>query len=554
MRGLFAVLIAIGLWFVPLPAGFAGARSLGSDEGCYRMRMCELALFTGESPLQDRLLEWREGEHVPYGALAPAASAFLLGRLVPGVARSVELGELDEDAFADGARRLLLVLGWLAAVAIVFAASKFRARDDSTAKLGPQALALSLGIALVWTALVLAPDLDGGSVRPTVWSLLLGSSVIGGAVLLARPREIGDLIGLAIGVGVLAGLTLANDPFAWNTVLAPLFALGLGARVQAADLRRNTVRAALFFMATALIVSVVRTPWPAGTSPWPRFELALAQHPLSSADLMLDVSCLALVVWAWLHGRASTERRVLSVVLVLGCVLRTLDARFAAAPLAAAGCALVCWTQAMASDERSFLRRALPIAAAAVMCVAIAWNDNAPHSPDSIRALRELRQATPSSGAWNHPAAKQEYGILANPEFSGALAFHARRPSCGALLPGATANDAARRTAAVLLSESTDSMAAAARELGAAFLIVTRRDLERLGDLIVLSGRQAASRGALDSQAGPLRQLLSASEVAGFDLLRRVTRADAPDALAELAVWRLRAPAGGREPASMRAR
>ncbi len=555
MRGLFAVLIAFALWFVPPPTRFEGAQSLRSAESCYRMRMCELALFTGESPLQDRLLEWRAGEYVPYGALAPAASAFLLGRLVPRVAQAVEQGDLDEDALADGARRLMLVLAWIAALSIMFAASKLRLPGDPTAQAGPWVFACSLGIALVWTALVLAPSVDGGSVRPAVWSLLLCSAVLGGALLLARPHELGDLIGLAIGVGVLAGLALANDPFAWNTVLAPLCALGLAARERPKNLRRDSLRAAIFFSATTLIVSLVRTPWPAGTSPWPRFELAWAAPSLSSAELAIDALCLAAIAWLLLRARDCTQRRTLSVVLVLGFVLRMIDARFAAAPLAAAGCALVCWTQALASDgERSPVRRALPIAAAAAMLVAIAWNDNAPYTTASIRALRELRQTTPSGGAWNHPLARQEYGILANPEFGGMIAFHARRASCGALLPGATASEAARSTAGALLCKSIEELAARARELGAAYVIVTRRDLERPAAWLALAGQEAATSDGVVAGTGVLPELLARTELAGFELLRRVAAPGDPEGPAELAVWRLVRPAFLHEPAALRAR
>ncbi|MEO6709900.1 MAG: hypothetical protein ABI054_00995, partial [Planctomycetota bacterium] len=168
---LVAGLVAIALWMAPLEYSSRGAAGLRSDEGAYRMRLCELALSTGESVVHDRMLEPRAGADLPYGPFATSASAFLLARLLPRAALDIEHDNLDEDAIADGAARLLLVLAWIAAIAMAWAGRRFLASDVSGVR-GASFVATSIA-AISWAGLALAPSMDGGSVRAPVWGLIL---------------------------------------------------------------------------------------------------------------------------------------------------------------------------------------------------------------------------------------------------------------------------------------------------------------------------------------------------------------------------------------------
>ena len=200
------------------------------------------------------------------------------------------------------------------------------------------------------------------------------------------------------------------------------------------------------------------------------------------------------------------------------------------------------------------LRRALSLGACAVVVLVVSFDHGDPYSPDSIQALRELRQATPSSGAWNHPGAPQDYAILANPRAAGAIVFHARRPVCGALLPGAPPSAAARQVADVLLCESVEELVVRARTLAAAYMIVTRRDLEQLGALLSLAGRSAPETEPTHGSALAIRQLLVLTEIPGLELVRRAPSRSQVDGIADLAVWRSTTSVSAPEPASMRAR
>ncbi|HUR27111.1 MAG TPA: hypothetical protein VM509_02925, partial [Planctomycetota bacterium] len=155
-----ALLVALLLALVPLPFTRGGALAVRSDEGAYRMRMCELALWSGSSATNDRLLEPRAGQAVPYGPFASSASAFVLARTLPRAELDLQAGELDEDALADGAARLFLVLGWIASLALALAGRKFARGNENAA--APSVLACALP-ALAWTILALAPASDGGS-------------------------------------------------------------------------------------------------------------------------------------------------------------------------------------------------------------------------------------------------------------------------------------------------------------------------------------------------------------------------------------------------------
>ena len=557
-----AILVAIGLWCAPWSWTNRGACGVRSDEGAYRTRLCELALWSGESALHDRMLEPRAGQDVPYGLFAPAASAFVLARTLPRAALDIENGVLDEDELANGAARLFLVIAWIGLLSLAFVGRQFVASAEKTA---PTSIASGAGAwiaALAWTSLALAPSIDGGSVRAPVWGLILGALNLWGATKLARPRELIDQLGIAIGVGVITGIALLNDPFAWPALLAPLLALWLSVRGLEKRVRLDALRCGMFFIASALAVFGLRTRWPQGASPWPHFESAWQIHSGVIADPFILGACVLLGAWLLFTARASVERRALCAVLVTSLVLRAIDPRFAAAPLAPAGCAFVAWAISMwrAESDRA-LRRALSGAVALVLCLGAVFSDTAQYSKEAIEALRELRDSTPSSGAWNHPAAPQSYGIQANPRAAGVIAFHARRPVCGALLPGADVTDAARAAADALLSDSAEALACRASDLNAPYVIVTDRDEYRITDLWRCAGRPADQASGFAVHGSVLHQLLKADKIPGFELMLRVPAVlgrdplfDENPALAEIAIWRLVSLIQSPLDASMRAR
>ncbi len=545
MKSLAACLIALGLWFTPWPAFTAGVADLREDSAAYRMRMCELVLWSGESPLRDGMLDLNAGADVPYGAFAPAATAFALARLLPAEAIHIENGVLDEDALARGARRLLLVQSWIAAAALCFAGARLARGAGESALPGRSRFTLALVAAAAWSAVALWPHSEVGSVSAAPWGLMLCPIVLAGAAWLRRPRDLGDQIGVAIGLGFLAGLALANDPFAWPTLIAPLVALGLVARQEQSPAPRNALRTAIFFVATTLIVSMLRTPWPVSATPWPELGFLPSSAGLRLQELSLDVACVALIAWLLFVAPAHTGRGVLAVVLVLCFALRTIDTRFELAPMAPAGVAAVwCAQWLWFEGERRLARRVLLLCSAAGLAIALGFGARDVRGSASTHVLRELRQATAPSGAWNHPMARQQYAILANPRAAGSIVFHARRPVVGGLLPGAQISDSARQAAAVLLAETTESMAQRAIELGAGYVVVERRDLEHIAKLRELAGRRPDDQ---ESAGSALRQMLTENVAEGFVLLRRVPNAVADDGPAELAVWRtkLRVPERG---------
>ena len=464
-----AILIALALWLTPFSLSTRGAVGLCSDEGAYRMRMCELALWSGETVQHDRLLEPRAGQDIPYGLFAPAISAFVLARTLPRGTLDIEHGQLDEDVLVDGAARLGLIMGWAAVLALAFVGRKFSASHAAAASKSYAAIATTMFAAVAWTALALAPSMDGGSVRAPVWGLILGALNLWGAAKLARPRDLMDQLGIAIAVGVITGVALLNEPFAWPGLLAPLIALWFGVRGAEKKGRRDALRCGIFFVASALAVFGLRSSWPAGATPLPQFDPAWQLASGVVAEPCIFGAGLLLAAWLVLSAHASAERRALCVVLLASLVLRGMDPRFAAAPLAPAGCAFVCFATSMVSEASNRrLWRATPIGIAMLLLFAAFSSDSAHFSEPAIAALRELRESTPSSGAWNHPAAAQSYAILANPRAAGSILFHARRAVCGALLPGQDCSPAARAAADALSCDSTAELLTRAEELHAA--------------------------------------------------------------------------------------
>ncbi|HTF89481.1 MAG TPA: hypothetical protein VK843_13800 [Planctomycetota bacterium] len=556
---LVAILVAIALWMAPLESSSRGAAGLRSDEGAYRMRLCELALTSGESLVHDRMLEPRAGVDLPYGPFATSASAFVLGRLLPRAALDVEQDNFDEDALADGAARLMLVLAWFAAIAMAWAGRRFLASEVAGAR-GWAFVGTSIA-ALAWAALALAPSMDGGSVRAPVWGLILVSINLGGAAALARPRELIDQLGIAIGVGAISGIALLNDPFVWPALLAPVFSLWLCVRGGEKRARRDALRSGIFFVASTLAVFGLRSTWPAGASPWPRFGPDWQLHSGVIADPCIQGMCILMIAWLVFAGRKSLACRALCAVLVASFVLRVIDPRFAAAPLAPAGCAFVAWADWLfAAETDRLFRRALGVGFAGLLCFAAALSEDSTYSKQMIQTLRELRTATVSSGAWNHPGAAQSYSILANPRAAGVIVFHARRPVCGGLLPGADVTPSARAAALAMLRWTQEDLLARMTELNALYVIATKRDGDRIEDLervaawpmpspdhsIVGSGGDRSGEKGVD--------LLGADPIPGFELVRRVPAELDSWEHTEIAIWRLVAPLRESHPATLRAR
>jgi len=550
LAALLAVLLALGLYALGARDP-EGARGVRSDEGAYRLRLCELALFTGESARSDRMLEPRKAEAVPYGALAPAATAFVLARTLPASALDLEHGALDEHALARGARGLGLALAWLAALGLCFAGLRFTAN--------PPRDALAAGItglaALCWTCFALWPVADGGAVRHQVWGLGLGALILALSALLTRPRSLLDQLGLAIGAGVLVGLALCNDPFAWPLLLAPPLAWLLAGRAPDRSPWRDRLRGVLFFTATALFVSGQGGAWSTIPLPLPSFEPGWQVRAGAWYELGLDLASLGLAAWLVLAAPRGAQRQLLALLLVASLALRFLDPRFSSARLAPAGCAFVALlASSWQSASPSLARRGAALAACALLALLAFRAPQGERDAAVVDALRELRTLTRSSGAWNHALARQEYALLANPDFAGAIAFHARRPVAGALLPGAQPSAAARSAAEALLCASPAELAAQAHALNTPYVLVGSSDWQRLEELLALSGRRARDFTPQRAQELMLRQLLLQAELEGFELLHRVPDARSPELPARLAVWRLTAPAAHRAPATMRAR
>jgi hypothetical protein len=556
---IFASLVAIGLWLAPTSFAAKDSQDIRSDEGAYRMRMCELALFSGESAQRDRMLEPRAGQAVPYGPFAPAASAFVLARALPRETFDIEHGTLDEDAFAGGARRLFLVLAWIGVLALAFIGQKIAENAQQRERPRDWSLAVPWIAALAWTMLALAPSTDGGSVRAPVWGLILGAINLWGAVKLARPGELIDQVGIAIGVGAITGLALLNDPFAWPGLLAPAIGLWLSVRGAEKSVRRDALRCGMFFVASTLAVFGLSSTWPGGASPWPQFAAEWQVHSGVIADPCIQGVSLMLIGWLVFAAPAGAARRALCAVLVASLVLRTIDPRFAAAPLAPAGCAFVAWATTICRAETGRAPRIAATAGLALLLVlGASFSDCAQYSDEAIESLRELRESTPSSGAWNHAAAPQSYALLANPGSAGAIAFHARRPSCGARLPGADVTPAVRAAVDALLCDSTVELAARASALNAPYVIATERDVGPFMDLSRIAGRpEGAGRPATrsdDPTGGVMSRLLVEDEVPGLELIRRVPKTLGSGELAEIAIWRVVAPAHELPAAIMRAR
>ena len=553
MRGLAALVVVLlgASWYVFASQHSGTASSVRSDEGAYRTRLCELALWTGESARTDRLLEPREAQAVPYGSFAPAATAFVLGRTLPRAALDLQHGELDEDALVRGARGLWFCLAWFVSFALALAGVRFAA----FAPKGVAGASIAWLAAVAWTAFGLLPLADGGSVRHEVWGLGLGAASLAACAQLSRPCSLLDQLGLAVGTGVLAGLAQCNDPFAWPLILAVLLAWWLAGGAQERPPWRARLRGAIYFLATALFVAGQGRAWSTGSWPWPDFDPGWQARSDGWGEAWIDVALVALVAWLVLAAPRGAQNKLLGVFLIAACVLRLCDARFASAPLAPAGCAFVaCIVSLWQSGGATFARRAAALIACALLAGLAFRGTQGERDGAVVDALRSLRTLTRSSGAWNHGQARQEYALLANPGLAGSIAFHARRPVAGAVLPGAQPNATARSAADALLGSSPAELAARAHELNTPYLVVTRDDLERLGDLLALSGRRVSDFAPERAQQLVLHHLLHRREVPGFELLLRVPEPRMDGAPAKLALWRLTAPGPERAPASLRAR
>jgi hypothetical protein len=525
-----------------------GAARVRSEAGAYRMRLCELALWTGESARSDRMLELRHGQDVPYGSFAPAASAFVLARSLPQGTLDLERGSLDEDALERGARALGIALGGWCALLLCMAAARFSAPNRAASEW----IVAWLG-ALSWCAFALLPSSDGGAVRHEVWSLGLGAIVLAAAAVLSRPRGLLDTLGLSIGAGFIAGLALCNDPFAWPLLLAPLLAFVLAGRGPVPSPWRDRLRGAMFFAVTAAFVAAQGRAWPAGFAPWPSFEPAWQAGWLGA--VWIDAACAGLVAWLVLALPRTVERRLLAILLTLCVVLRAIDPRFAAGVLAPGGCGLVCLVLSLWRAPSGVLpRRALALASCAALLAAALFLPREEHSAELVNALAELRTRTHTSGAWNHAQARQEYALLANPALAGSIVYHARRAVVGALLPGTQPTAAARDAADALLSTSAAQLAARAHQLNTPYVVVARGDLERAERLIALAGRPADDLDSARQATLVLHPLLEQTQCEGFELLLRMPPESPSGEPATLAVWRLTAPAPQRAPASLRAR
>lgn len=442
-----------------------GAETIRSSQGAYRMRLCELALATGEVPRRDSLLQAPGGVDQPYGVFAPAATAFVLARVLDADALAVRTGEFDEDALARGSRRLAIVLSVLSLGLLLWAAARER-RAPLTIDGWSLCAALNVG------ALALFPTADAGAVRAPFWGLGACAVIFGLGAGRSASRAAG--LGQAFVCGLCAGIGMAIDPFLWPALFAPALAdvwRVLRPSARHPDERRALLgRIVVFAVAAALVVGS-RAAWPAGSSPGPRFEPSWPPGAPSVAILALLAWTIALLAFQRRAARVETQDASFlerAWPLALAAILAAIDARFAPALAAWVAWLAAAWLPRIA--KRGAIARAL-FASLLFVSLGCAWIAREPRlEPSQVAALRELRSALPSTGAWNHPFALHAGGVLVPPALAGAFVFHARRATVAAQLPSADPDERARVATRAFASAKGADLAAAARELAAAWV------------------------------------------------------------------------------------
>lgn len=473
LRVALALVLVVGAALAVAVEG-GGAEAIRTSEGAYRMRLCELALATGDVPRRDTLLEAPGGAHQPYGVFAPAATAFVLARVLDADALSVRTGEFDEDALARGSQSLAVVLAALGLCLMAWAAARERGttfRHDGWSSCA----VLCVG------ALALFPESDAGAVRAPFWGLGACALVFGlGA---RRSASRGPGLGQAFVCGLCAGIGMAIDPFLWPALFAPALAdvwRALRPAASRSDERRALFgRIVLFAVAAALVIGS-RAAWPTGSSPQPRFEPAwLPGHASAATSALLAWAIALLVLQRRVARGAERDSAFLERAwpLALAAILAAIDTRFAPALAASVAWLSAAWLPRLVSHTA--LARA-QFALLLVASLGCAWLEREPRlAPSQVAALRELRSALPSTGAWNHPFALHERGTLVPPELAGAFVFHARRATVAARIPGADPSERSRVAARAFASASAVDLAAAARELGAAQVWIPAEAFDR---------------------------------------------------------------------------
>jgi hypothetical protein len=170
---------------------------------------------------------------------------------------------------------------------------------------------------------------------------------------------------------------------------------------------------------------------------------------------------------AWCCSWSRPRSLATSLLLLLAAssfVLGVLDRRFEVCFGAAFVCTLAVALQELWIRTAGFTRAVLGLTALLVLSLSavrlhVSVGTSSPAHPESwsppdagyVAGLTWMRDNTPSSGAWNHPDAHQDWSVMCDPLLAGSVVWLARRPVAAATFAGASIDDRQRAVARALL-------------------------------------------------------------------------------------------------------
>ncbi len=450
-------------------------------ESAFAFRRVALALAAGRVAQFDRAARHPEGGDVVDAPVFAAALTGLAALALGDATGRAGASALDEDRLASVLQHVGPALGLLLVLLVHRAAARLGGPAARSRAL-LAAAQLAIGAPFVAAAAL-------GRLPLGLWTACVAcAGLLLSAPLLRDERDDVDRLQSSLLAGLTLGLALAGSPVALAAALPVVATLSVRVlRAEVGEPRRVRARELLLAcvpMACLAALPAVGGPWERAA---PGSPVARLSHDVPLAILLASAPAW-IAFWPAVSRRVSDTRwSVAASVLAAGLVL-AVGARLAAdlpAPEAARwpaswvvlhGIAVVlAWRDARGAAERAWVAcavlaagatwfepRAALLAASAggvALCVAV-WPADAParrwlaaacvvvlvadvsreflahegrrvrgaRQVAVVRALRNLRGATPSPAPWNSTRAPAAWGIAAPPELAPLVLLHARRP------------------------------------------------------------------------------------------------------------------------------
>jgi hypothetical protein len=558
-------------------AASTGAEMADSASG-YRARLAALALATGRVPRIDGFIDPPRGAHVPWPPLFPALLQRVMRRALPQSAQAAGRGELDQARFEQAAARLIPWVALLGAALAGWCAHVLTAVRGSLGRVSAAARSWSVFVAVLCSLLILNRPVVPRPVRlePGPYVAVFVFVAIAIAVRAVQVKLLVDRMIAALLAGFSCGLAFMCAVETWPLAVCAFVGLFVAARRRGEPLA-DVVRGQMVFLMPLLAVVLV----PRSAIPWgslaPSWELGWRGMLATSGQLWLYAVVFPIAWWfAW--SRPRSQATSLLLLLAAGSfVLGVLDRRFELLFGATFVCTLALALQELWIRTAGFTRAVLGLTALLVLSLSavrlnVSVGRSSPEHPESwsppdtgyIAGLSWMRDHTPSSGAWNHPDARQDWSVMCDPLQAGSVLWLARRPVAAATFSGASVGEAQRAVARALLREEPREFTADLHALNTPWVVAAPRQLADLAALrkLARSGEPASENTALARLAlagadAPPDHYPGLERVYVSEVLERVPAsrsAAGPVSAPSISIYRLTAPAPGRPEASLKLR